>query len=69
MAEIFKSKWADSYLALVYKQLGLKILVDIDIDIILSISHTGILNQCQCLEERNIATYFTLLPVFITLSS
>ena len=67
MAEIFKSKWADSYLALVYKQLGLKILVDIDI--ILSISHTGILYQCQCLEERNIATYFTLLSVFITLSS
>ena len=67
MAEIFKSKWADSYLALVYKQLGLKILVDIDI--ILSISHTGILNQCQCLEEINRATYFTLLPVFITLSS
>ena len=37
---IFKVKLAYFYLTFVYKQLGLKILVDIDV--ILSISHTGI---------------------------
>ena len=56
MAEIFKSNLRlIFYLAFVYyKQLGLKILVDIAV--ILSISHTGILDQCQCLEERNRAS-------------
>ena len=59
----FLFKWADFYLAFVFKQLGLKILVDIDV--ILSISHTGILDQCQCLEERNRATYYTLQCILL----